>query len=87
MPDGVVGIIDATFYGLVTDVDRIASCFRDRRLPGDTTHLTSFASDVSLAGCSCTEGILVVEVRTAMVGESDRVALAPKVGSAYLVIA
>ena len=87
MPDGIVGIVDAAFDSLVTDVDRIASCLRDRWLPGDTTHLTPFASDFSLAGCSCPEGVLVVEIRTAMEGESHRVALAPKVGTANLMIA
>ena len=87
MPHGVVGVVDAALYGLVTYVDSILSWFRDGGIPDDGTLQMGIVDGTRLTGRTCLKGILTFLVAPLVEGKARYVGGIPVEDALGLLIA
>ena len=73
MPHGVVGIVDAALYRLITHVDGILASLGDIREPGDGALHMGIVDGTCLTGRTSLERILMFLVAAFVEGEARNV--------------
>ena len=86
MPYGIVGVVYAALYSLVTHVHGIVTCFWYRGLIGDTAQVLVTLFRLCHTGRTSPERILLIHIDTWVESKALQVCLLPSVTADFLLI-